>query len=75
LPEPEDAQLAFADLYDGDYLMSDLMERSPEITLAVMKLYHEMRNSPLFPGSTQFRSASGETTEIIRSAAKSPRLG
>ena len=45
-PEPEDAQLVFADFCDGDSLMSDLMARSPEMMLAVMSLYSEMRDPP-----------------------------
>jgi hypothetical protein len=75
LRAPEDAQRAFADLYDGDYLMSDLMKRSPAIMLAVMSLYHEMQGPPPAPRSTQFRAQSGETTDISRSTKRPPRMG
>ena len=65
LPEPEEAQRAFADLYDGDYLMSDLLSRSPELMHAVMKLWNEIgEQSP--PRTTTFRNEDGTATQITR---------
>jgi hypothetical protein len=73
LPAPEEAQRAFADLYDGDYLMSDLMARSPDMRSAVLSLFHDLGLDPPPPHTTTFRGESGAVTHFTRTTM--PALG
>jgi len=72
LPEPEEAQLAFADMYDGDYGVVDLMKKSPELMLAILARFHAMTSK--LPTSRQVTFQGESSAQSLDRPGKTPLM-
>jgi hypothetical protein len=55
----EQAQAAFADLADGDYVLADLMQRSPDVAKAILHLCAVFARGAASPRIATFRGVKG----------------